>query len=326
MKLKDIILTFAGLLISLFLIYLSFRNVDFSKFLAVTERVNYSYIFLFFLSTFFEMLFRTFKWYFILIPVTKVPLKDLFKIGVISLGINNILPFRIGEITKMFLVSRFYEVSKTTVISTIFVERLVDTLILFALLLIYSHLGSINIIINRPSFIFLIFVLIFIVILFFIFLEKILMHKKLKEFELSHPKIHSIIVKIKNGGVCFKNPYLFFMILFTGVIQWNFDVLNNYFIAKALKLNIMDYFKSAISVFVGSLSASVPSMPGYFGNYEYAVSRVLMSWRIDRETAVFFATSVHILTYLIITVSAIIFIYSMGLNFRKVISLSKREK
>lgn len=326
MKTKDILIASLGIIISFILIYLSFKNADFSKFLLILKKSDISFMFLFLISTFFELLFRTLKWYFILKPNVTTDLKQLFKIEVISLGINNILPFRMGEITKIFLVSHFYAISKTTVLSTVFIERLMDTLILFALLLLYSKLGGINILINKTSFFIILNLAIIAVIILFIFSDKIMIHPKVKKFQNYHPKIHSFIIKIKNGGVCFKSLWLTFLILGSGIIQWNFDVLNNFFMAKALKIHAIDFFKAAISVFAGSLSASVPSMPGYFGNYEYAVSRVCMSWGIDKETSLLFATSVHILGYIVITVSAVIFIYSLGLNFRKILSMSKNPK
>jgi|GEM_PF-2144419 len=370
MKTKDILIASLGIIISFLLIYLSFKNADFSKFLLILKKSDISFMFLFLISTFFELVFRTLKWYLILKPNVTTDLKQLFKIEVISLGINNILPFRMGEITKIFLVSHFYAIPKTTVLSTVFIERLMDTLILFALLLLYSKLGGINILINKTSFfVILNFAIIAVIILFifsdkimihpkvkkfqnyhpkihsfiikiknggvcfkslgltfFIFSDKIMIHPKVKKFQNYHPKIHSFIIKIKNGGVCFKSLGLTFLILGSGIIQWNFDVLNNFFMAKALKIHAIDFFKAAISVFAGSLSASVPSMPGYFGNYEYAVSRVCMSWGIDKETSLLFATSVHILGYIVITLAAVIFIYSLGLNFRKILSMSKNQK
>ncbi|HOJ86072.1 MAG: lysylphosphatidylglycerol synthase transmembrane domain-containing protein [Elusimicrobiales bacterium] len=326
MKTKDILIASLGIIISFLLIYLSFKNADFSKFLLILKKSDISFMFLFLISTFFELVFRTLKWYLILKPNVTTDLKQLFKIEVISLGINNILPFRMGEITKIFLVSHFYAIPKTTVLSTVFIERLMDTLILFALLLLYSKLGGINILINKTSFFVILNFAIIAVIILFIFSDKIMIHPKVKKFQNYHPKIHSFIIKIKNGGVCFKSLGLTFLILGSGIIQWNFDVLNNFFMAKALKIHAIDFFKAAISVFAGSLSASVPSMPGYFGNYEYAVSRVCMSWGIDKETSLLFATSVHILGYIVITLAAVIFIYSLGLNFRKILSMSKNQK
>lgn len=326
MKAKEILITSSGILISIILIYLTFKDVDFSKFILILKKSNYIFILLFFITTFFEMIARTLKWYFILKPIAKTSLKELFKIEVISLGANNILPFRIGELAKVFLVSRFYNISRTTSLSTVFIERLTDALTLFSLFLIYSRYAGINLFITKTSLFITLNILIISVILLFVFSERIISLKAVKAVERSHPDIHRFIIKIKNGGKAFKNPSLIILIMLSGIIQWNFDVLNNFLIAKALNITNIDYYRAALTVFAGSIAASIPSMPGYFGNYEYIVSKICINWQIDKETAILFATSVHLLTYIIITIFAIIFLYSFGLNFKNLINLSKTSK
>ncbi|MEF3280269.1 MAG: flippase-like domain-containing protein [Elusimicrobiota bacterium] len=325
MKKKEIFIAFFGIIISILLLYLSFKNINFLNLLEMLKKARIPFILLFFVSTFFEMIFRTLKWYLILNSNIKVDFYNIFKFEIISLGINNILPFRMGELTKMFLVAKFYSVSKTTVISTIFIERILDSIILFSLLLLYSKIGGINILINTTSIFIILNLAILIIIIGFVFSEKIIETQYFKKIEIKHPKIYSLIIKFKNGGKCFKDPKLAFAIFFVGIIQWSFDVLNNYFIAKSLEIKIIDYFKAAITVFAGSLSSSIPSMPGYFGNYEYAISRVCMSWGIEKELSILFPAMVHILGYILITLTAIIYIYSLGFNFKKILKISKME-
>ena len=308
MKTKDLLIAITGILISIVLIYLTFKDFDFTNILPILKNMKISFLLLFFASTFLELTFRTLKWYLILLPIKKTEFLKLFEFEIISLGINNILPFRMGEFTKMFLVSKRYFISKITSLSTVFVERLLDTFILFSLFLIYSSAGNIDMRINRSLIIIILLTVIFLVLLFFVYIEKV---AKLifGEVEKKHPKVHQIIVKIKNGGVCFKNLGLTFLIYLSGIVQWNFDVLNNFFIAKSIQIHLIDYFKAALTVFAGSLSASIPSMPGYFGNYEYAISRIMILWGVDRNVAVIYPSIIHILTYLIITSASLFFIY-----------------
>ncbi|MBP7795634.1 MAG: flippase-like domain-containing protein [Elusimicrobiales bacterium] len=327
MKTKDVLIASLGIIISVFLLYITFRDIDFYKIGSLLKMTDYRFVALFLVSTFFEMFFRALKWYLILkINVEGIKFWDVFKFAIVGLGINNILPFRIGELTKMFLVSSFYSVSKTMVLSTVFVERTIDTIILFSLFLLYSEFGNINIIVDPAIILSILVVAVIVIFIFFIYADRILNFSYFKKLKISHPKLHSTLVKIKNGGRCFKNLKFTFLILFYGIVQWNFDVLNNYFMAKALDIDVIDYFKSAMTVFAGSISASIPSMPGYFGNYEYAISRVCMTWGVDKDVSIAFPTLIHIITYVVITVAAIVFIYSLGLNFKKIINISKGKK
>jgi len=324
MKKKDILIAFFGFGISFILIYSTFKNFDFKIVFPVIKKMKIGFLFIFFISTFLEIMFRTLKWYFIILPLKKVDFLKLFKFEVISLGINNILPFRMGEVAKMFLLSKNYSLSKTTSLSTVFVERLLDTFILFGLFLIYSYIETINLGVNK-NFIILILLLVFITVLvFFIYIEKILNSGSFSNISVKHPKIYDLIIKIKNGGLCFKKTYILFFTILSGVIQWNFDFLNNFFIAKSMDINL-NYFKSAITVFAGSLSASIPSMPGYFGNYEYAISRVMILWQFDKNISVLFPTIIHLLTYILITSSALIFIYMEKESLRNIFYKLRKE-
>jgi hypothetical protein len=87
----------------------------------------------------------------------------------------------------------------------------------------------------------------------------------------------------------------------------------------------LNYFKSAITVFAGSLSASIPSMPGYFGNYEYAISRVMILWHFDKNISVLFPTIIHLLNYILITSSALIFIYMEKESLRNIFYKLREE-
>lgn len=326
MKSKDIIISSVGIIISGGLLYFTFRNVDFGIAFNILKKSRYEFIFIFFVSMFFELFFRSLKWFYILLANSKkIKFWDIFKFEVISLGINNILPFRMGEITKMLLVNYFYKLSKTTTLSTVFVERLLDSLIIFSIFILYSRLGNINILLNQNTFI-LLNILIVVIIVLFIFSDRILKHKFFVNVEKKYPAVYNFAFKLKEGGKCFKNPKLTLYIFLSGIAQWNFDVLNNYFIAKALSINVIDYFKAAITVFAGSIAASIPSMPGYFGNYEFAISRVCMLWGIEKNLSTIYPTLIHVLTYLSVTVLAIIFIYSIGFSFKKIINLTKRSQ
>ncbi len=322
MKMKDLFFAFIGVIISIFFIYITFSKIDTSILFRHLSKLNLSYIGLFFISTFFEIFFRTLKWYIILKSFADIEMNKIFRFEVISLGINNILPFRIGELSKVFLVSKYYPISKTTVLSTVFIERLIDTVMIFLLLISYSIVGGMNIpFMSKKNAVYIIISILIFIYTFFVYSDKILHKDFFKKFEKKHPYIHSIFIKIRNGGLCFHKTSTTLFIITTAALQWHFDVLNNYIIAKALFIDLIDFPKAALSVVAGSLSASIPSMPGYFGNYEYAVSRLCMFWGVEKELATLFAVLIHIISYIIITLTALIFVYYEGINIKNLISL-----
>lgn len=326
MKLKDILVALVGIIISFSLIYLTFSNIDKKIFLSYLNHINVYYLLLFVLSTFFEILFRSIKWYLILLPIVKTKLWKIFKFEVIALGINNLLPFRMGELSKIFMISQNYNIPKTIVLSTVFIERLLDTIMLFLIFISYSLAGETNLpIIRKEVGLVIIFSILTFIYFFFVFSEKLIARsKKFNELQQKHPKIYSLITKIQNGGTCFRYPKLTLLIIFVGIVQWNFDVLNNYIVAKSLSIEEIKISKAAMTVVAGSLSASIPSMPGYFGNYEYTISRICIMWGVEKELATLFPTLIHILSYILITTAAILFLYTEGIKIKNILT-SKKE-
>lgn len=320
MKIKSIVITVFGILLSILLIYITFSNTDPNKLIQIFLTIKLWGILLFPILTFFEILFRSIKWYLILKVFADIEFIRVFRFEVIALGINNILPFRMGEILKVLLVSKYYKTSKTTVASTVIIERLIDTIMLFVIFISYSLLGGINVdFVDKKTAMYVITFILLFIYTFFIYSDKVFEKKFFKNFEKNYPGFHSFITKIKTGGLCFKKPMTSTLIFLTGLIQWNFDVAINYIIAKALSIEIIDFPRSAITVVAGSLSASIPSMPGYFGNYEFAISRLCMIWGIEKNMAVIFPTIIHILSYTIITIACVFFIYYERIDIKKLI-------
>ena len=59
-------------------------------------------------------------------------------------------------------------------------------------------------------------------------------------------------------------------------------------------------------------------MPGYFGNFEFAIAKVAGVWGVNKEVAFAYATFAHVLTYLSITSVGLVFVYQMGQSLGKV--------
>ncbi len=78
-------------------------------------------------------LLRAYRWKILLMPIKKIKASTLFIAIMIGFTINNLMPARIGELARLFIVEYKSGVSKTTTLATIVVERLFDgmSIILF---------------------------------------------------------------------------------------------------------------------------------------------------------------------------------------------------
>lgn len=77
--------------------------------------------------------FRTLRWQWLLRHIKPIPVARLFPVVVVGYMANNLLPMRLGELVRSYYVGEREQVSRTSALVTIFIERLLDalTLLLF---------------------------------------------------------------------------------------------------------------------------------------------------------------------------------------------------
>ena len=82
---------------------------------------------------FLAVLVRTWRWDYLLRPLKRIAIRRLFPVVVIGYMGNNIFPFRIGELLRAYVLKRNEDVSISSSLATIVVERIFDglTMLLF---------------------------------------------------------------------------------------------------------------------------------------------------------------------------------------------------
>src|SRR3954470_9762255 len=79
---------------------------------------------------FFGVWLRAARWRILMSPFARVPTERLFRVILIGFAVNNVLPLRLGELVRTFLLKQSHDVPIASSLATILIERLLD---LFAL-------------------------------------------------------------------------------------------------------------------------------------------------------------------------------------------------
>jgi len=122
-----------GVIISLISLVIVFYFVDLDQFLEALNQANYSIVALYFLISLLWLSARTVAW--------RTLLEEKASFGQVFLTINegylinNLLPFRLGEVGRAFLLSKKASLKFLQVLSTIVVERALDLAFAAGLLL-----------------------------------------------------------------------------------------------------------------------------------------------------------------------------------------------
>ncbi|MBP7653879.1 flippase-like domain-containing protein [Candidatus Dependentiae bacterium] len=142
-----------SVLISLIFLYLSMKDVQFSKVWESLKKMKYYYIIFVVLISYLSYVIRTVRWQILLHPLKKTSYSNLFPTLCVSFMLLIILPARLGEFARAYLVGVKENISKTGAFSTIVVERILDgciTVLLF-ILAVFLSVESSNILITQIS-------------------------------------------------------------------------------------------------------------------------------------------------------------------------------
>jgi len=313
-RVKKTVSVAIGFLLSFLFIYLAFRNVDVKKMFSLYKGVNYVWLIPFFPVWLAELSFRALRWRLLLLPTKETDFKTMFKLVTIGLALNNILPFRLGEIARGTLAAKNYDISYVSVFSTILVERALDAIILFTMFATFSYYGNLSGgLLNYGNYFRTLLGFLIAALLTLAFSDEVLKIRLFSGFFEKHPKIKGLFEKAAMGVRCFHDFKTATAVIIFACLQWFMQILLFYFMARAFSLHgVIDIFKSMALLFTAAVAVSVPSMPGYFGNLEFALSRVMSLWDIPRDTALAFAGASHVFGYLIVTLLGVFFIYGMG--------------
>lgn len=140
---KYIFYLIIGLLLSGITIFISFRNVPFAEIVGYIVNINPWYIILSAIMGLSTLLLRTFRWQAILLPVKRMGFWNTYHPLAIAFSLNCILPGRMGEFARPFILLKRENLKFSRILATVVVERIFD---IFTLLILFvCIIGSLEI-------------------------------------------------------------------------------------------------------------------------------------------------------------------------------------
>jgi len=286
-----------GVLISGVCIYFAFRGIDFSALAASIASVNYLYIIPVILAVLAAHYLRCYRWGKILDNLVHYDQKTLFVLGSIGYMAVNILPARLGEFARPYLVKKRNGIKMSATMATVIVERVFDllTLMLFMFIVILKvplpegvkKAGIIMLIVSVSIFI----ILIILAIKRDSSINKIDAVLKIFPAKIAGPLnrlAHSFIDGLQILPNIGKTLFVFFL----SVLIWTCAGLSAYilFLGFGFDLSILNGY--AIMVII-ALGIMLPAAPGFIGTYHYACKIGLVGFGVAQADALSFAILLH---------------------------------
>jgi uncharacterized protein (TIRG00374 family) len=276
---------------------------------------------------------RTLRWQVLLNPAKPIAYTRLFGVIFIGYMANNVLPARLGEFVRAYVLSRKEGVRKSTTLATIFIERIFDGLSLLFILgsiLVAHQMGWISMQHDFPHsvkvasiFAGLAFVGAFGFVAALEFWPGLtqLLTSLIQRFapERIAGKLVSILQAFAEGVSCLRSWKNLLIVFGASLLVWAIEGSTYALMGQAFHLEIplRAYFIAMVIVNLGTI---IPSAPGFVGVFQFFCMISLAMFGVPKEVSVAYGLVLNVAEYLPVTMLGIIFLAAEGLKFNAVLN------
>ena len=281
-------------------LYFAFQQVNLEDINRALITANLNYLFLASLITFITFILRSIRWRMLLNSPKELSFSQYMSSTHIGYFLNNILPFRAGDLGRAKLLSDHSKRMKFSfLVGSLVAEKIIDLWIIgfFSIFIIFS--GYQDVLGFKFS---LIILLLYIITTTIIFGRNSLVNIVQEKFSITRNFIDGYLLvsknKIKLGGI--------------SILLWCSFVVYIYLVLQALDINLTTQQYIGLTI-ISSIVTSLPVAPAAIGTYHLAVIYCLSLYGINIDLA----QTAAILMHSLFLVYTIIFGY-IFLSFEKI--------
>ena len=124
-----------GMGVSFFFLAILLRSMDGRKLLSAFREMDWRFMAPAVAATMFSYFMRAYRWQLLLAVEKKTSLGTCFAVTIIGYMANNLLPARVGELVRVYLLGEREAIDKGTVLASLVLDRLFDGLSVLCILL-----------------------------------------------------------------------------------------------------------------------------------------------------------------------------------------------
>ncbi len=291
-----------GVAISVVALAVVVRSVDLGATWAVLRTAQPQWVALLVAFVVADIILRAVRWKVLLAPVATVPFGATLGSLLVGYLANNILPARLGEIVRSHDLGERTGVSRSTILGTIVVERVVDTVVVVAIASVAILVLSVRGIVASAVLVGLAVTALLVVgIAVGIAAHRLPGAERVAAWLDRWPRVRSVLVRLREGLSIAKDARTMGAAVLLSLGSWSCTVLA--FAAVAQSVGIEPTIGQAALLAAGvNLATAIPAAPGYVGTFELAAVTIAASVGIDREPALAIAVLVHATSLLLTSV------------------------
>lgn len=233
------------------------------------------------------------RWRALITPIARLPYQRVLGYTYLGYLANNVLPARLGELVRSHALGEGEGLSRTTILGTVVVERIVDTVMVVGIAALAVLVLSVRGIMASAVLLGLAFVGVLIIVLAIgVAAHRLPGADRVSAFVARWPIILELARRLREGLAVAREPRTLALAIGFSVVAWAASITT--FLAGGQAVGVQ------LSVAQGALVASgvalatiVPSGPGYLGTFELTAVGIADGFGVDRETAFAMALLIH---------------------------------
>jgi len=280
---KKRIITVLGFFVSIIMLFFSLKDINAGAILETLKKADYRLVFvpLFFIAI--SITFSAFKWQ--KISGGDIKLSDTSISLLIGLFVNNVLPARIGELARGYVLSKRKGISFTYSLSTVLVDRVFDLAGLLIITFLFFPKHSLPL--NVSNAIYILIGLLTTCIILMIAFGRRGFANKISSYlgKIDKPlllKFAKRIIEIQKNLQRVQSPLNIIMFIVIAFFQWLSMSTALYFVMLTVGVHINFAYVPFVCALL-NMGLTIPSSPGYIGVYQFLLVYLLSIFNIPKH-------------------------------------------
>lgn len=327
MSRKRAVALLSSLAVSAGLLYWVFKGVDLSNVPAMVASARWEYMFAVLVIYLVEFAMRSYRWKLLVDDAGGTASWSLvYRLEAGGIALNNMLPFRLGELSRGWLLSRTASMPMVGALSTIAVERVLDVFSMMFMVSLAIEFGG-DALLGQYRWIAKVMMAGLVLgLVALVFLEDVVEKlPPLRAFLKGHPAFDRKFRELISGGKALRSPRKALVIVPLSIATWLLDSSVFWFAFRTLGFELT-LPQSALTLAVIGVGIATPSSPGFFGPFELFGAKALTFFGAPAASAPGMVLFVHLCVYLITTGIGLISLWTLGASLGEIWEAVGKEK